>query len=44
MSFYNPYMRGPDFGAGVSGLTNKIMQMLMMQKMYKNMMSSRKIL
>jgi hypothetical protein len=34
MSFYNPYMKDPDWGAGISGLSSQIMQMLMMQKMF----------
>jgi len=32
MSFYNPYMKGPDFGAGISGAAQNIIQMLLLKK------------
>jgi len=33
MSFYNPYMKTPDFGQGMQDLVNQILQMLMMKQM-----------
>lgn len=33
MSFFNPYMKGPDIGQGAGDLMGQIMQMLMMKKM-----------
>lgn len=34
MSFYNPFMKGPDFGAGLSDIAGQVMQMMMMKKMF----------
>jgi len=33
MSFYNPYMKGPDFGAGFQDIMSQIAMMLMMSKL-----------
>ena len=32
-SFYNPYMKNPDWGAGISGMASQIMQALLMKSM-----------
>jgi len=32
-SFYNPYMKTPDWGQGASDLVNQLMMMMMMKKM-----------
>ena len=32
-NFYNPFMKGPDFGSGIAGTGQDIMQMLMMKKL-----------
>jgi len=34
MSFYNPYMKTPDFGQGASDIMNQIMMMQMMKRMF----------
>jgi len=34
MSFYNPYMKGPDIGGGMSDIVGQILQILMMKKMF----------
>jgi hypothetical protein len=34
MSFYSPYMKGPDFASGIGDISSQIMQMLMMKKMF----------
>jgi hypothetical protein len=33
-SFYNPYMKGPDFGGGLGELGMQILQLLMAQRMF----------
>jgi hypothetical protein len=33
-NFSNPFMQGPDWGAGLSDVSSQIMQMLMMKKMF----------
>lgn len=34
MSFFNPYMKGPDIGQGAGDIMSQIMQMMMMKKMF----------
>jgi len=34
MSFYNPNMKGPDWGQGLQGLMQNIMMAMMMKKMF----------
>lgn len=34
MSFFNPYMKGPDYGQGMQGIISQLMQLLMMGKMF----------
>jgi hypothetical protein len=34
MSFYNPYMSGPDWGQGIGDIASQITQMLMIKKMF----------
>jgi hypothetical protein len=33
MSFYNPYMKTPDFGQGTQDIMNQIMQFMLMKQM-----------
>src|SRR5574343_601676 len=35
-NFFNPYMKGPDWGAGLSGTANDILQWLVMKQMFGN--------
>ena len=32
-NYYNPFMKGPDWGAGIAGTSNNILQMLLMKKL-----------
>ena len=32
-NFYNPFMKPPDWGAGIAGTSNNILQMLLMKKL-----------
>ena len=34
MSFYNPYMKGPDFAQGINDMVSKLMQMMMMKQVF----------
>lgn len=34
MSFYNPYMQTPDYGQGIQDITSRILQMIMMKRMF----------